>query len=815
MSTPYADEAWTYRRQGWDGVIPLGRKGRFMYRRRTGEDVYGTGKFPPPVGFTGHAGEMPSGADVQAWCDGIEAGDNLGLRLPKGTYGNDVDAHSGKPAEASLRDLAAKVGSPLPPTWSSTARGDGHPARTNVYRAEPSEGRVWIDHPGPGLDALHHGHRYLLAWPSIHPDLGTQVRWYTPDGALSDRPPRPDELTQMPAAWIEALTKPGDVLEGVAASDGATVAALEAFRTGDPCQVVTDALAAELARIEAALRQESGFHDPGPLHRLVCLGVEGHAGVRRALAEHSAAYVAARGAMRGAPASVSSEWWRMVQGSVGKRLHKSGGEILSTCDCGLVGGGGAFDIDGLVPSGSATSAGADPAGATPAPAPATPQRAPQNLPAAFWASRPVLARIKDAADAQMCSPDAVFGAVLARLSSFISPKVRVETGSGTACLNVFVTIVGSSSAGKTRANKAAKQLLPVPFGVLDYRDSLPLGSGEGIAEAYYGLVSRDEDTGEVYGPRHEKAGQPKMKRVTERAKVRDGVSFYLDEGEALSKMLERAGATVGQTLRTAWVGEDLGATNASADRTRLVEAGTYALGLVIGYQRATAAPLLADQGGTPQRFLFFSAHRSDPPERRTDWPGSLTNLGHALPTTDLVLPEAAKEELFQRRRAAMLPDAPDEGLNGHWPLHMAKTAALLAVLDFRGDVTEDDWHLAAQVWETSCAVRDGLVNEIEAAEAQRRRADEDRAVRTQVRATVAGHQALEAAGDAQLERVARWVGVQVHDKGRRAIRGEGGLLKAADSRSRPRLTAAVAEAAARGWITVDDDAVAPGSARPL
>ena len=362
-----------------------------------------------------------------------------------------------------------------------------------------------------------------------------------------------------------------------------------------------------------------------------------------------------------------------------------------------------------------------------------------NLPAEFWDSRAALSVIRVAAAARVLSPDAVLGCVLARLAAFVRPGVRIDTGLGRASANLAVVVVGDSSAGKSEAWRAARDLLPVPMelsGMPD-NDGLPLGSGEGLAEAFYGMA--EESTGEVYasGPRK---GEDKVKLV--RRKMYDHALFFADEGEALLRMGQRLGSTINPELRKAWKAETLGQANASAERKRIVPDGSYALSVVLGFQPGTIGPLFDDEaGGTPQRFLFMSAHSDAVSDEVVDWPGPLRNVAHALPTSDLVLPDAAKAVLRAARVKARRLDAPPSGLNGHAPLHLAKLAALMAVLDLRTEVNEQDWGLALQLWITSCTVRDGLVARFADEQARRRAAEDDRKVEVAARSAVAGEAA--------------------------------------------------------------------------
>ena len=94
-----------YRQVGWSPVpLPPGRK------------------HPPPVGWTGYAAPVASGADVQAWIDGGKASCNVGLRLPDGVLGLDVDAYDGKPGEGTMLAAINRLGT-LPRIVRSTSRG--------------------------------------------------------------------------------------------------------------------------------------------------------------------------------------------------------------------------------------------------------------------------------------------------------------------------------------------------------------------------------------------------------------------------------------------------------------------------------------------------------------------------------------------------------------------------------------------------------------------------------------------------------------------------------------------------------------------
>lgn len=324
---PYG-QAWEpYRAAGWAGVLPLPVKR----------------KGPPPAGFTGWAGVDPSGADIWAWLEDGRGAGNVGLHMPSGLYGLDVDAYGAKTGAAALASLVERLG-PLPSTWIVSSRDDGV-SGIRLYAAALPPGRVWLDEPGghgAGIESVHKGHRYAVAWPSVHPDTGRVYTWRheNAEACPSVAIPRADELPELPAAWIEALSRPGEVRAGTQAGHDETVAAVACWRDDEPCERVTRAAERARAGLAAGL-MGAALHPAAEAAtwELACLGHEGHAGAKRALAEHYAGHVAARAGRDGesARADAEAEWWRLVRGAVGK-LDPSA--YRAVCDCGQWSGEG-------------------------------------------------------------------------------------------------------------------------------------------------------------------------------------------------------------------------------------------------------------------------------------------------------------------------------------------------------------------------------------------------------------------------------------------------------------------------------------------
>ena len=329
---PYAEAAWAYRAAGWLGVLPLPAGA----------------KSPPPGGYTGWAGVDPSGADIQAWVDGHQGAGNIGLHLPSGVYGLDVDDYGAKTGASALERLVAAYG-PLPPTWTVTSREESA-SGIRLFRAELPTGYRWRDEPagrGAGIEAIHRGHRYAVVWPSMHPE-GRKYRWRRPDGivAAEGELPDPVNLPGLPPAWIEGVAELGEVRAGEMAGHDETVSVVAGWREGGvdgcaPCPPVIRAAERAMSGL-AAGAAGAALHPVAvaALHELANLGHEGHADVRRALAEHYSAFVEVRKAREpdGRTDQVASaEWWRMVRGAIGKLPIGSRRQV---CDCDLRAGEG-------------------------------------------------------------------------------------------------------------------------------------------------------------------------------------------------------------------------------------------------------------------------------------------------------------------------------------------------------------------------------------------------------------------------------------------------------------------------------------------
>ena len=182
VSSPYADAWQHYWDAGWRGVLPL------PYRAKTW----------PPDGFTGHNGVDPSYADCMTWADAGPR--NLALRVPSDVIGLDVDAYADKPGGETLSKLVSEYG-PLPATWLSTSRGDGI-SGIRLYRVPAG---TTLPTKLPGIELIQRHHRYVTAWPSVHPE-GRVYQWVDEaTGEIGCEVPPYERIPDLPAAWIDGL----------------------------------------------------------------------------------------------------------------------------------------------------------------------------------------------------------------------------------------------------------------------------------------------------------------------------------------------------------------------------------------------------------------------------------------------------------------------------------------------------------------------------------------------------------------------------------------------------------------------------------
>ncbi|MEI5036019.1 hypothetical protein RB201_35520 [Streptomyces sp. S1A(2023)] len=431
-----------------------------------------------------------------------------------------------------------------------------------------------------------------------------------------------------------------------------------------------------------------------------------------------------------------------------------------------------------------------------------PPRVPGRIPDEVYAARPELAHIRQAGHSRTRSGDVALLTTLTRLSGMVSHRIRADTGiAGYASLNLFGGIIGPSGIGKSTGMEVADLLMPAPTDV-DFIDGQPIGSGEGLAEMFIDTV--EEETGET---RKGRGGTetPVTRKV--RKQVRHNAFIYIDEGATITRLMqERSGSTLGETLRSAAVGQTLGQTNASKETSRYIPKGSYSLGLLVGFQPETVAPLFEEVAeGTPQRFVWVQVTDPSIPDVAPPWPGELTSWREAISTplgdetsryVLISFDQAIKDELRAADLAKVRGEVSAAELNpldSHAPLMRVKLSSLLALLAGRRHVNAEDWQLGTLLWESSCATRDAV---LEYSAAQRRAEQEKRTmarIEEEVRVDHAKQVADGARADHAVERLATRLAVLVREHGpqtRKTMRSRTGWQGQAAPRRRVLLRAA-------------------------
>lgn len=268
---PFADAVLAYAQAGWSCIMPVPVE-----------------KSPPPVGFTGAEGKDTDAMQLALWA-GSHADSSIALRMPDGVIGIDVDNYEKHSVQKhGGRSFAAAVDrwGPLPATWMSTAR-NREQGGIAFYRVPV--GRYATKLAGGDVEIIQRHHRYAVVWPSMHLDAGDIYRWYDPAGNVSDQPPKPIELPELPEAWIAGLRE-GATDQGPAAADiasGEYLLSQLKLDAREACAEITNALSAahrELDKADAGSRHDTMT---ARVHNLVQLAAAGHPGVGQALAELS------------------------------------------------------------------------------------------------------------------------------------------------------------------------------------------------------------------------------------------------------------------------------------------------------------------------------------------------------------------------------------------------------------------------------------------------------------------------------------------------------------------------------------------------
>jgi hypothetical protein len=715
-------------------------------------------KDPPPDGCTGRGGENYDRVRLEREAATVP-GANIGLRMAKDMIGIDVDAYGQKNGWAELAELQRRLGE-LPDTYISTSRADGA-SGIRFYRVP--EGLKWPGKLGKSIEVLQHAHRYAVVWPSVHPS-GKRYRWYFGNWEPQDRPPSPTQIPELPARWVETITGGTADDGGDPKADIRDVETGHVFTAGTACRKTAEALQGYLGRKTAEARHDAMLHTQLDLVRL---GERGHRGVRESLLALRDQFVSDVAEDRTGGKEVG-EFQRGIDGALQIVYATPTPERERGCRCG-------------------------------------PEAAGLILPQEFYDSRPCLKEIQVYAHDLCAGADSVLYATLARYSAMVPPSCRVDTGILTPLsLNLFVAAMGPAGGGKSSSATLSKGVYEAPR-EMRHEDGLPLGSGEGLIETYFETVWEDDTS------KPPKAnGAPYQVKV--KKKTKSHAFFVSDEGQAMVKLMERNGATLGETIRSLWFAKTAGQNNANAETRRTLDEHTYAAGMLVGFQPSTVQPLLAaSEAGTPQRFLFCWVIDPNIPDEPSSPYANTPDPVRVSPKPMRVV-QAVKAEIRATHlaRTRGLETAPR--MDAHDYAAKAKLAALLALMDRRHEVDEEDWRLAGLVYATSSAVRDAMVQYGKSQNArtaeERNRAHADREAMAET-----ARQTARETHSAPL-RVARKIARLVHGNGGLRTVGAVNRRLGRDQQDRGLVESAWDVAVGEDWVRVDEASVEPGGSVP-
>jgi hypothetical protein len=280
-------------------------------------------------------------------------------------------------------------------------------------------------------------------------------------------------------------------------------------------------------------------------------------------------------------------------------------------------------------------------------------------------------------------PWAVLGVSLVRAAATVPPTKTLPALVGARMsTNLFVALVGRSGEGKGGAEGAAADA--VRFSKWSV-DTVPLGSGEGIARTF-----RPAGT------------EPDAVNPVER------VIISAAEIDTLTALTGRQGSTLSAELRKLYSGETIGFANASHATRSIVKAHSYRACMIAGVQPERAGPLLsAADGGLPQRFVWLPVDDPDAPDMPSaaPEPRNVEVPNWSTEREDIVVPTLAKTAIDEHRLAVLRGDSDVDPLDGHAFLTRLKVAAAFMALEGRTVVAEDHWHMAGVVMAVSARTR--------------------------------------------------------------------------------------------------------------
>ncbi|KFI68259.1 hypothetical protein [Bifidobacterium magnum] len=343
----------------------------------------------------------------------------------------------------------------------------------------------------------------------------------------------------------------------------------------------------------------------------------------------------------------------------------------------------------------------------------TPNRADSD----FFESRKWLRYVKQYADAAWLAQWGLVATILARFSGLIPPNIvgKMAPSMVDLSLNLNVALVGTTGSGKSLSMKIARKLLPTPFG--NPLKEINPKTGEAIASYFIDTQPKIGENGKPV------KGEYEYKVLTDR------LFAYVPEITGLGASMNRQGSSMISKLLAAFSGEDIGDSTKGKEFRIALPEDVYRYSSVIGMQPAKSNIIFNEtSAGLTARFLYLpvndsDAEFSDTPLPETPFPyntaelpkgngleamqaaieaGSLnslmqrvntaTGVRNPYPLRRITFPASVKKEVLQARQNGVRGLIAEE--DSHQIELYGRTAALLALLENRYEVNEEDCQLA-------------------------------------------------------------------------------------------------------------------------
>tara|TARA_B110000503_G_scaffold139448_1_gene227873 strand:+ start:4073 stop:5392 length:1320 start_codon:yes stop_codon:yes gene_type:complete len=322
----------------------------------------------------------------------------------------------------------------------------------------------------------------------------------------------------------------------------------------------------------------------------------------------------------------------------------------------------------------------------------------------FWESSELLRMVKRVADKTRKSGYAILGWLMVDVLTRISYQTHYESEVGKASLNMLFLMSAPTGGGKSAARKVAKEHFEFEGVGWSSPEPIQAGSGEAIADSYYFRFEILE--GDDKGKWKEDWINPNHCRV-----------FYNDEISYHKGKANQNSSTLEATYLSMYSGDLLGRTLAGG-KGKEVPAGQYRAVAVFNAQPEND-PFRSDSSkasGMPSRLLNLNAVN---PNARADYAA----VAHVeLPSTPFKIPRLGGpgDRMIPQYRALTEMDEAhaeedflaSEGMREHGRSHTlltrAKVACLLAALEGREYLMQEDWRLSEHLIEHSNSVDDSI-----------------------------------------------------------------------------------------------------------